>query len=639
MSEVYSRRRRTNTRLSQRLKQDSSSMLDSDTSSAETPPLSNNASASPKVDPKLALKEEPVDPAAAPNILVSVCSLPAPSTSQSMLMQVRESTALQGPIPFPGRKRKANFSNEETETLVKYVVKHFSALYGSEALRTESTRRNQRRSQLWSQIQTSVNELGYTPRTIDDLKHKWRDLRLDVKRKITHRRTSGKASPAPTVTPIIDTKLTPLEDLVASTIGHHCSLDGEQEGMFMEPGVPRQSIFLTCRGPPSGVSELCNDTLSSTASPRPPAEISLVAPLVSASPAHVSFIPVTENGDLNELDATQRVTIKPFTEAWTTVSEICTLVTNPTPLAPQTDLVLKNQKPATQKPEMLKIKQEQVPLQNDLDSVRCDSQGSIGSSPEGSIGPVTGHNEWTSSVNGDNEVSAVTVESDTLQLKIEDDGDSQMEEDTGSQGNQEVWERQSVSPQHSDNAQDSIPPSSSSQEGEPSSGGDIVTNGDDCCLEDDGKEVLQSRMHRLLELEEHWDRLYQRELGMWEEERIRQQQQRDQDQKLQLQLMGILSDIRDELRLIREDRAAAREALLNSQANGSAVLSAAPTEQPPPAPSTVSSAPEQPTPSTPSKNPKKPSTTDASPALASPQPRRRGRPRLVRPNADQASKS
>ncbi|NP_001089601.1 uncharacterized protein LOC734658 [Xenopus laevis] len=627
MSDGNPPRRRTNTRLSHRLNQDS--MLDSEASTAEIPPPSTDPTSSPKLE----LKEEPADTTAPPSIPVSVGSLLTPSTSQAVLMQVRENFGAGsiGPYPFTGRKRKANFSNEETETLVKYVVNHFSALYGSEALRTESTRRNQRRSQLWSQIQKNVNDLGYTPRTIDDLKHKWRDLRLDVKRKITHRRTSGKAPLGPGVAPLIETKLSPLEDLVASTIGHHCTLDGEQEGMFMEPGVPRQSIFFTCRGPPSVVSELVNDKLSSTVSPRPPSEIPLVTPLVSTSPAHASFIPVTENGDrdMNEVDATQRVTIKPFTEAWTTVNEICSPVTNPNPQGPQADLVLKSKKSANPQPEMLKIKQEHVSPQNDLDSVHCDSQGSVVSSPEGSIGPVIGQNEWTSSGDGDNEVSAVTVESDTLQLKIEDDGDSQMEGDIGSQENQDDWERQSLSPQPSDNAQDSIP-SSSSQEGETSTGAEIITNGDDCCLQDGGKEVLRGRMHRLLELEEHWDRLYQRELGMWEEERLRQQQQRDQDRKLQLQLMGILSDIRDELRLIREDRAAARQALVTSQANDSTASSDAPEQSTPP-------------PSTPSKNLRKPSTTDASPTkapeVASPPPRRRGRPRLIRPNAENSSKS
>ncbi|XP_009944472.1 PREDICTED: t-SNARE domain-containing protein 1-like, partial [Leptosomus discolor] len=94
------------------------------------------------------------------------------------------SAAASQAMPASGRKRKANFSNDETETLVWNVVRHFSALYGSEALRAHPVRRKQ----LWTQIQSRVNFLGYTERSIDDLKHKWRDLRLDVKKKITSKK-------------------------------------------------------------------------------------------------------------------------------------------------------------------------------------------------------------------------------------------------------------------------------------------------------------------------------------------------------------------------------------------------------------------------------------------------------------------
>ncbi|XP_078008411.1 t-SNARE domain-containing protein 1-like isoform X2 [Phascolarctos cinereus] len=107
----------------------------------------------------------------------------------------------------PCRKRKANFSNDETETLVWNVVRHFGALYGAEALRTHSARRNQ----LWGQIQSRVNFLGYTERSVEDLKHKWRDLRLDVKRKLTSRKgPPGSCGPQ-------KARLTPLEKMVAST--------------------------------------------------------------------------------------------------------------------------------------------------------------------------------------------------------------------------------------------------------------------------------------------------------------------------------------------------------------------------------------------------------------------------------------
>lgn len=130
-------------------------------------------------------------------------------------------------MPASGRKRKANFSNDETETLVWNVVRHFSALYGSEALRAHPVRRKQ----LWTQIQSRVNFLGYTERSIDDLKHKWRDLRLDVKKKITSKkhlpmnRAGG---------PLHKLRLTPLEKMVASTF-LQASHDSEPE-IILDPG-------------------------------------------------------------------------------------------------------------------------------------------------------------------------------------------------------------------------------------------------------------------------------------------------------------------------------------------------------------------------------------------------------------------
>ncbi|KAG8443412.1 hypothetical protein GDO86_011998 [Hymenochirus boettgeri] len=627
MSEESAPHRRTSTRSARRSRRYSFSMPDSDTSSEETSTSSIKPLASPKIAPKVVLKEEPVD-IETQAVSVNSDTQLSPSTSQVVIMQVRDSTgvAALGPSPFTGRKRKANFTNEETETLVKYVVKHFSALYGSEALRTESTRRNQRRSQLWNQIQKHVNDLGYTPRTIDDLKHKWRDLRLDVKRKITHRKASSKVPPAPGVTPILDTKLTPLEDLVASTIGHHCTLDGEQEGMYMEPGVPRQSIFFTCRGPTNSISESSTEKLSTTASPRPSAEIALMTPLVSSSPAQVAFIPVLEEGsrEEQETDATQKVTIKPITESWATVNEICTLITNPNQLVSQPDLLLKQQKVTSSQLEILTVKQELSTGQNDSESGQCDSQGSVMSSPEDSLGNINGQLEWNVNGSGDGAVTAVTVESDTLQLKIEEEGDPEMEMDSGSQGNQDEWERQSVSPHHSENAQDSIP--SSSQEGEPSNAGEINPNGEDCCLSEDGKEAWRTKMHRLLELEEQWDRLYHKELGMWEEERIRQQQQRAQDREIQQQLLDVLTDIRDELRQIRQEKAAARQAESPPATNGNAMVLSAPGQAvSPDKPSTVLH--QKPT-ATPLKRTAAMANTQSEP------PRRRGRPRINRPNTE-----
>ncbi|NXX83373.1 TSNA1 protein, partial [Urocolius indicus] len=174
------------------------------------------------------------------------------------------SAAASQAMPASGRKRKANFSNDETETLVWNVVRHFSALYGSEALRAHPVRRKQ----LWTQIQSRVNFLGYTERSIDDLKHKWRDLRLDVKKKITSKkhlpvnRAGG---------PLHKPRLTPLEKMVASTFlqASHDSepeiiLDpdlffpgaAKQPFMHLQPGVSHPSIYIDTNGQPSALPDV-----------------------------------------------------------------------------------------------------------------------------------------------------------------------------------------------------------------------------------------------------------------------------------------------------------------------------------------------------------------------------------------------
>ncbi|XP_069585315.1 uncharacterized protein [Ranitomeya imitator] len=617
------------------VRQEASIMAESDASSSSDPapsaaPSSDASESSTNMEPKLELKLEPMDlspptPAETPELPPPpIITMPTMPMNATTALQLKENLLLQplGPMAFAGRKRKANFSNEETETLVRDVVTHFSALYGSEALRTESTRRNQRRSQLWTQIQKNVNELGYTPRSIDDLKHKWRDLRLEVKRKITQRKTGTKVPPVPGVAPIIDTNLTAMEDLVASTIGHHCTLDGEQEGMYMEPGVPRQSIFFTCRG------EMGGDMVGSIASPRPIPEVSVMSPLVSTSPAQLSFVHVPDDAENGERDknVTQKVKIKPFPETWTGLKEVCTLVTTQNLIpAPQTIV--------TAAPEILTVKQEVVTTQLVSVPARCESQNSIVSSPEGSLDNPGGQTECnaTGSSGGNNSSSnrsspaaPISEDGGIVQLKVEhEEGGSQhagkaspaQEEDRDNwQENPDEWDRQSQSPPPSENVQDDSLPSSSSQDGDgdPSSGGELPTNGDCAFDPDDRKAPWKSKMNRLFELEEQWDQLYHRELGMWEEDRIQHQQQRNQDRELQQQLLGVLTDIRDELRELRQERAAARQKQESATANGSHVTNTSPVAVTPKAESPVAV--------------KK--LEKSTPVVA---PKRRGRPRLIRP--------
>ncbi|XP_063499683.1 t-SNARE domain-containing protein 1 isoform X14 [Symphalangus syndactylus] len=111
------------------------------------------------------------------------------------------------------KTRKPNFSPQETEVLVQRVRRHYPLLFG--ALRGTPARKHR----VWNRILQAVNALGYCRRDLGDLKHKWRDLRGAVRKKL------AEGGPAPGL-------LTPVERVVAETFSAH----GPQgEGQATEP--------------------------------------------------------------------------------------------------------------------------------------------------------------------------------------------------------------------------------------------------------------------------------------------------------------------------------------------------------------------------------------------------------------------
>ncbi|XP_074173104.1 t-SNARE domain-containing protein 1 isoform X12 [Rhinolophus sinicus] len=108
------------------------------------------------------------------------------------------------------KKRKPNFCPQETEVLVTKVSKHHQLLFGSGLLKAEPTRRYR----VWSRILQAVNALGYCRRDVVDLKHKWRDLRAVVRRKLGDLRG---AAPSPGSSQPQALALTPVEQAVAKT--------------------------------------------------------------------------------------------------------------------------------------------------------------------------------------------------------------------------------------------------------------------------------------------------------------------------------------------------------------------------------------------------------------------------------------
>uniref|UniRef100_A0A8C6AQQ9 t-SNARE domain containing 1 n=1 Tax=Monodon monoceros TaxID=40151 RepID=A0A8C6AQQ9_MONMO len=112
--------------------------------------------------------------------------------------------AVVAPLPGPGcaplrpgshsrtKTRKPNFSPQETEVLVQRVTRHYPLLFG--ALRGPPARKHR----VWSRILQAVNALGYCRRDLGDVKHKWRDLRGVVRRKLAER----PRAPGPVLTPV-----------------------------------------------------------------------------------------------------------------------------------------------------------------------------------------------------------------------------------------------------------------------------------------------------------------------------------------------------------------------------------------------------------------------------------------------------
>nr|XP_031295584.1 t-SNARE domain-containing protein 1 isoform X7 [Camelus dromedarius] len=146
-----------------------------------------------------------------------------------------------GPSTTRTKKRKPNFCPQETEVLVSKVSKHHQLLFGTGLLKAEPARRYR----VWSRILQAVNALGYCRRDIVDLKHKWRDLRAVVRRKLgaLRRVAPGPAEPQALA-------LTPVEQVVAKTFSCQAL---PSEGLDPEP--PRATQM-----DPSDLQELFQET-------------------------------------------------------------------------------------------------------------------------------------------------------------------------------------------------------------------------------------------------------------------------------------------------------------------------------------------------------------------------------------------
>ncbi|XP_066484817.1 uncharacterized protein [Tiliqua scincoides] len=389
-----------------------------------------------------------------------------------------------------GRKRKANFSNDETETLVWNVVRHFSALYGSESFRAHPVRRKQ----LWTQIQSRVNFLGYTERSIDDLKHKWRDLRLDVKKKITAKKPLPVHRPGPPHKP----RLTPLEKMVASTFLQPTH-DSEPEIVLdPESGPELRTSEMSAISPP-----LRNESL-------------------------VSYGSMSEEEEREGPEVDGGVELQPGLDSQLSAEEDVKVSGRQAMLIRRCN----SQGSAASLPE--------DPL-NPMDA--HSDWGHEGASNIPTLGRALNPSQPE-----EEEAANQSAEISSLPRGLMGSAWEKQEEEQQSRSPLHIGAL----------TEESLPSSASPQMDQAPASHSLPRGLGCSRLREGRRATWRTNIHRLMDMEDQWDQLYHQELAMWQEERAQQRDERARDRELQFRLLGILTDIRDELRCLRQERAAAR---------------------------------------------------------------------------------
>ncbi|XP_014345140.1 uncharacterized protein LOC102353983 [Latimeria chalumnae] len=131
-----------------------------------------------------------------------------------------------------GKRRKLNFSVEENEVLVNFILQNYGVLYGVGGIRGTLTQKYR----LWQEVKEKVNRLGHCAREVEDLKKRWRDIKRKVKDKLSKQRQAA-ATPGANTGPPQDISLTILEEKVASTF-HKESLESVEWFDSLQPPEP-----------------------------------------------------------------------------------------------------------------------------------------------------------------------------------------------------------------------------------------------------------------------------------------------------------------------------------------------------------------------------------------------------------------
>ncbi|XP_072263285.1 myb-related transcription factor, partner of profilin-like [Pyxicephalus adspersus] len=89
------------------------------------------------------------------------------------------------------RQRNIRFSDEENDVLIRSVMPHYDKLFGRLAARNSTIAKNV----LWREITSAVNAVSACPRSVQNCKKRFADIKRKVKEKLSridkHQRTSG----------------------------------------------------------------------------------------------------------------------------------------------------------------------------------------------------------------------------------------------------------------------------------------------------------------------------------------------------------------------------------------------------------------------------------------------------------------
>ncbi|KAK0145844.1 t-SNARE domain-containing protein 1 [Merluccius polli] len=110
-----------------------------------------------------------------------------------------------------GRKKNFTDCDCEVEVLISEVEARNNILFGS----LSSGISTKTKKLAWEKVAKSVNEVGAENRTVADIKKKWSDIKVDVKKKVSaHRRSVGQTGSGAGIG-----ELAPFEQRVAAVVG------------------------------------------------------------------------------------------------------------------------------------------------------------------------------------------------------------------------------------------------------------------------------------------------------------------------------------------------------------------------------------------------------------------------------------